>query len=555
MIDDPTGGGGDPFARMEDRLRAEGVVLPADESGGVSGDNLPVVPDVVLPRAGARLGAPFLREVLECVRWAGLYQRAGRPVMVDHRHRRAAAMRPHDFRVWVEDYMRPIRVEKKVAQNEVIEVVKPTMLTQDQALICLESTEFVSGLPELDRVNPVPLPVMRDGRVVLLDPGYDKGTKSYTLPFDFPRDWSREDAVAYLEDLHMDFQWGERADAADAGRSFAAHLCAMLSGFCAGLLPTLSRPPCFAYVANTEGAGKTLLCSIALAPLFGAPSMRSLPRDPDELANVLDGFAQEGAPYVLFDNVKYRLESDKLEQFITSSYHEGRVFRTKDSFRALNVTAVFLTGNGMELGGDMARRSILVKLFDPDADGGVGRSLARVLDAAWLTDKGNRKDMLAAMWALVRSWDEAGQPKPCTRGMRSFERWRDVIPQIVMAAGFADPLQRPMVEDSGDVDGRDMRKMLGLLVVEMQAAGQQQRAWEFSDLIEETCWKHGLFEGKVGGDEAELKELRKGRASLGAYFKKMSGKRFRLSLEGVDSEVDWTLEGAGHGRRYVVALR
>lgn len=544
--------GGDPLARVADRLRAEGVALPDDEGGDVGELQ---VPDVVLPKAGERLGAPFRREVLECVRRAGLYQRAGRPVLVDERQRRSSAMRAHDFRTWVEDFIRPVRVEKKMIQDEVVERVRPTMLTLDQAMICLESTEFCNGLPELDRVNPVPMPVIRDGRVVLLSPGYDPMTKAYTMPFDYPLDWSREQAREYLEDLYMDFLWAEKGDAADSGRSFAVQLCAMLSGFCANMMPGLSRPPCFAFVANTEGSGKTLLASLALAPLYGAPSMRSLPRDQEELANVLDGFAQEGAPYVLFDNIKWKLESDKLEQFITASYHEGRVFRTKDSFRALNVTAVFLTGNGMDLGGDMARRSILVKLFDPDADGGEGRPLSRVLDASWLTDKANRREMLAALWGLVRAWDEEGRPKPCGRVMRSFERWCDVVPQIVMAAGFADPLQRPIQEDSGDVDGRDMRRMLALLVGQIREERRTEKTWPFADLIEEVCWPHGLFESKVGGDEAELKELRKGRSALSAYFRKMAGKRFRLTLEGVATEVDWGLEGTGHGRVYTVSIR
>jgi hypothetical protein len=127
---------------------------------------------------------------------------------------------------------------------------------------------------------------------------------------------------------------------------------------------------------------------------------------------------------------------------------------------------LILTGNGMKLGPDLARRSVFIDLF---AEEGAGDRPApkNLLTSNILRRPQWRKQVLAALWALVRhaysadgllAWEESG--RQLGRPLESFEDWSAVVPLIVMRAGFADPLTKVVLPDSGDVEGQDGQRTI-----------------------------------------------------------------------------------------------
>src|SRR5262249_13143391 len=147
----------------------------------------------------------------------------------------------------------------------------------------------------------------------------------------------RENAKATLDDLLKDFPFPNK-------RSKAVAVAAMLTMFCATMLPKRALRPGFIYTANAPGAGKTLLCKFAIIPITGTCSLRTLPRK-DETRKVLDSLAIDASIYVIFDNIRGRIAGEDIEAFITSAEWDGRLLGESSRFRVDNVATVFLTGN------------------------------------------------------------------------------------------------------------------------------------------------------------------------------------------------------------------
>src|SRR5207237_9029642 len=127
---------------------------------------------------------------------------------------------------------------------------------------------------------------------------------------------SREDAFGVLHE-----KWMKNTAFApdDQFRSISAATAMMLAPFCDCMFGTLAKRPVFIVAANSEGAGKTMLLTLAIAPIFGPMKFTPPPaRDNmDKLTELLNSIAQSAAPYVVFDNWNGKVESAALAGFIS----------------------------------------------------------------------------------------------------------------------------------------------------------------------------------------------------------------------------------------------
>src|SRR5439155_24061946 len=181
-------------------------------------------------------------------------------------------------------------------------------------------------------------------------------------------------------------------------------IAAMFTMFCATMLSPRALRPGFLYLANAPGAGKTLLCKVAIVPIVGSCELRTLPRK-EETRKVLDALAIEASLYAVFDNIRGMIQSEDVESFITSATWGGRPLGESKKFSVENVTTVFLTGNQTKTSDDMAERCLLVELFIQEADNR-DRILPRVIDESFIVKR--RSEILSALWALLRAWDADG---------------------------------------------------------------------------------------------------------------------------------------------------
>lgn len=486
----------------------------------------------------------------------GLFVADKEIVTIDREKGTTEIMDPDRFRSWIADHALIGAKWDKATHR-----LEKCTLGVEMARGVLKADHFRVKLPRLVAVNCVKQPVKRrDGRVELLPQGYDAESMVYTMEggIDYPEDMPLEEAVAFLRALFGTFPWG------DDGRSLAVHVAAGLTIFCQNMLPPGTLTPMFIYNANMGGSGKSLLVSVFLWALFGQAENMSIVEGHDEFKKELDTAAQALSPYVFFDDQDGFLENRLLNSWLTSRNWAGRILGGAKKFSMRKRAVTFLTGNMVSLSQFLARRSIVADLFSKQTlqDRTLPKETILITDE-WMEAEDNRKRVLAALWALVRfscvprevvmmgagdveekmtvcgRIDETWQRvRPKNRALDSFETWSNIIPQIVVDAEFADPLERADLPDAGDKGGREMDKLMKAIIAQhlwrqvpkmgVDAAGdvielpeKERHALpsakvELADMVR-TARKLGLFSEIIETTDLVLMELSRGRKGSGFW--------------------------------------
>ena len=475
-------------------------------------------PKVELPCDG-RLLSQFAAEIAGHLKTCGLYERGGMAFIVNQHENGLEVVTPQMLRTLVENHVVCYRIRRS-GESEIS--LDRTMSEGDaKGVLCAQ--QFLSQLPKLEKVATTRLPVIRaDGKIELLSAGYDSDSLTLTIPqCDYDETLPLTEARKRIDDLLCEFCF------ADNKRSKAVAVAAMLTLYGIGLLQKGALRPVFIYLANAEGAGKTMLAKSAVSPVHGLVDTEGAPKDKAEIAKELLTAVIEARSYTLLDNCKGHLDSAQLEAFVTSIRWKGRILGVSKSFCGENHVTVLITGNGCTVSPDIRRRSLFVELF-MEQERAEDRTFKRILDDGALLAM--RSDILAALWAFVREWDLAGRAKP-SRAHSSFPRWAEMIGGIVEFVGFGCPLENAEIRNASDVDGSDVRE----LVAELGSDPVK-----FDELVTLARAK-GLFERLLAG-EAELRPTDK--SAFGKLLKRYDGRIFRDGKR-------FTVEGKGHSRRFM----
>ena len=177
------------------------------------------------------------------------------------------------FPSWVEQYCVTFKPRGKYDQD--------VSMGKDLALKIMDSDDFLRGLRRVDGVAPVRMPVRReDGRLELLEPGYDVESRILTLDLvEYRKDVSVMEAAAVLERLLGDFPWAEIETNGGffANRSAAVMCYALLVNFCRYIWRPGDLRPLVLFVANQQGSGKSLAAQLSLAHVYGLVASADLP--------------------------------------------------------------------------------------------------------------------------------------------------------------------------------------------------------------------------------------------------------------------------------------
>lgn len=350
----------------------------------------------------------------------------------------------------------------------------------------------------------------------LMPVGYDESTQAYTVdtvPYD--ENMMVDDGRRIFLDAFKEFPFGkpdnEPEQPLEKNRSFAVQVAAMLGVYCRPLLTGTLRPA-IAVQANQPSSGKTLLVRAALAPVYGAVTVQSAPRDETELGKVLTATAAEGYDYLVMDNLHGYFASAELEAFLTSPRRRGRILGVSQMVDAENVLSLFITGNTMTISPDLARRCLLIDLWF--AGEVKERRIARPMEDEQLSSQQSRASFLAALWSLVSHWSFNNCVRSPGARLASFETFSAIIGGIVTAAMFVDPIAQPEVRlDEKQMAWQALFKALASEV----ADGEEQ---EFN-----------LEEVMATANAADLMETLTGNAknpkiSLGMSLKTFRGREF-----------------------------
>lgn len=545
-----------PPPRVSGKTASGNGKLPEDP------DCLPEIdsprPKVQLP-GNNRLLSDFASELGELLKEKGLYQRGGYVVVVKQQLDKKLnvfvpvleAVTSQSLRTLVEKHLICWRLHESVRGKAIR--FDQTMTDQDAKGV-LASTQFLDRLPPIDRFATVRLPVMRaDETIDQLPNGYDKDSATLTINnCDYSIELSFDEAKAVIDELLVEFSFAE-----DGGRSRAVMVAAMVGQFVDALIPRGALRPIPTYLANAEGAGKTLSAKCAILPVHGSVAVEGGLKDGAETDKVILASVIAGQSYILFDNCKGYLSSPTLEAFVSAAHWEGRILGQSKKARGENNITVFITGNNCTLSPDLRRRGLFVELTMP-AEFPEDRTFEHTLDDHELLKM--RPRILGALWAFLREWCEAGRPSP-SRAHSSFPRWAEIVGGIVEFAGYGCPLMRAEIEGMVDTDGADMRKLVQAmhdLEADPQAFAEQHelpqalngrgddhgKGYSFEQLVT-LCRDLGLFDALMS-DVDNLDNLKRAARTTFGYILK----RYRGRQVGGLQPLRFMVKGEGHSKRF-----
>jgi len=313
------------------------------------------------------------------------------------------------------------------------------------------------GLRPLDGITSAPL-LHPDGTIRAAE-GYDAETRLWCerVPaVEVPAAPSREDAAAALLRLRRWFRTFAFADAervAEAGAPVAvvdtakppgadesAFLCAVLTAVCRPCLwlapGLLVRAPEY----SGAGTGKGLLVRSICAVAFGArPVALTAGATAEEFDKRITAALMEAGATLFLDNVNSTaLKSDVLASAITERPAAVRPLGRSATVQ-LNPTAfVAVTGNGLLLSEDMARRFLTVEL-----DAGMEDPEARDFRRDFLADTlAAREALLRDVLTIWRWGRRTGDALPAGRALGSFTEWARWCRDPLAALGCRDPALR-----------------------------------------------------------------------------------------------------------------
>ena len=476
-----------------------------------------VRPQIRLPGDG-RLLSDFATEVATHLTGKDIYSRNGQTVALEGGV--LIRLDAQKLRTWVERHLVCYRHRRAPEQfYSVTATMRP-----DDAVGVLNAPQFIERLLKIRRVNHARLPITRaNNRLELLPIGYDSASQTLTLSdIEYRLDMECGEAVTVLDELLAEFCF------ADDARSKAVAVAGMVGLYAWQLIPAQTVRPSFIFVANAEGAGKSLLVQVIITPTLGEFPTGCKAKNDDELRKVISTIALEGRPVLFFDNLKGKLSSPALESFLSAPVWTDRQLGGNKTITADNLATVFITGNGVTVSPDMRRRSLFVELH-LEAERAEDRQFKQNLDLPTLLAM--RPRILAALWSLVKHWDTHGRPAP-SRSHSAFKPWAKIVAGIVETAGFACPLDTANVTTAIDPDASDMQA----LVAEM--AGKT--ALSFAELVK-LARSLECFEAVIGnGAELDRRAKAKFAKLLTSYDRRLvSNHRF-------------IIEDKGHARKYRV---
>jgi hypothetical protein len=311
-------------------------------------------------------------------------------------------------------------------------------------------------LPQLESISDAP--VFRADGSIHAEPGYDEQTRVIFDPCsvafppvpDAPTHAQATRAMADLLDPFSEFPWVADSDRAAVGALVLSVLGRAAVNGCV---------PMFVAAAPTPGSGKGLLVDAVAMIATGrrAPLMAPTEED-EETRKRLMAIAIESPAMVVIDNVEGPLGSPSLAMALTAGVVRDRLLGTMDTVTASLRPVWCVTGNNVQLKGDLGRRVVPIDL-DPKVEHPEDRTFARPDLLGYVAAQ--RPRLVVAALTVLRGYVAAGRPDHGLTAKGSFEAWDRLVRGAVIWACRADPLGGvARVREQADDDIDKIRALL-----------------------------------------------------------------------------------------------
>ena len=243
--------------------------------------------------------------------------------------------------------------------------------------------------------------------------------------------------------------WPQSTHPKRPGRDESSFLVALLTAVCRPSLHLAPGVLLRAAPVSGAGAGKGLLARCMCIIAFGRePHAVTAGANAEELEKRIAAELIEGSPALFLDNLNNTaFRSDLLASAITERPARVRLLG-RSQMVPLNASAfVILTGNGLTVSEDLARRFVAVD-FDARTEDPEARPFATDIRIE-VTKR--RTELLAALLTIWRWGRIATDIKPGI-ALGSFEQWCRWVRDPLLALGCQDPVER--VSEAKQRDGR-----------------------------------------------------------------------------------------------------
>lgn len=315
-------------------------------------------------------------------------------------------------------------------------------------------------LKRLDAV--VTAPTLRPDGSVLDTPGFDASSgllyECTEEPMAVPLFPTQEQIRTALDFLWAPFETFPFCTALDR----AVHLSALIT---AAVRPAIPTSPAFGYDAPVQGSGKTLLARcVGMLTEGSDPAVwpHTAGRDDEEVRKRLMTALRAGSRCLVWDNVMGQFDSASLATCLTSAMYQDRILGLSTSSIVPNRAVFVLTGNNLQLSGDLPRRVLMARI-DPETDKPFARSFD--LDPLGYC-RINRQRMIISALTVVRGMLMLGCQSPGAGAMASFEDWDRLVRQTVIFANeisggkFGDVMDVVVANQSIDPEQETLLELL-----------------------------------------------------------------------------------------------
>ncbi|TWU29650.1 hypothetical protein [Bythopirellula polymerisocia] len=416
-------------------------------------------------------------------------------------------------------------VTSKMSGEE--KILIPAVCRKGDASLILKSQAFKEQLPPLNLLSNCPVLVERDGQLVEVV-GYDRES-GILADGEAPVSVPLEDAKRLINGLLADFNF---ASASDRSRASAAIITPEL--VFGKLLP--GRAPVDLGEADKSQTGKGYRNKITAAIYYAklaAISQQS--SGVGGLGESFDSALIAGKNFISIDNVRGKIDSQKLESFMTEDSFNARCAYSRNIGIDPTRYIVMFTSNNAEVTPDLANRCSSVRMLKQPE----GHQFTKYPEGDLLAHvRANQGLYLGAVFAIIKEWHRQG--KPLTKETRhDFRGWAQTLDWIVQNLLGGAPLLDGHRETQARMASPNLN-WLREVVLAVDGQGKCDQwliASDLVDIIEEAgdIEIPGLKETGDLGDEEVRRVVNQ---QMGRKLKQCFGDSSRRELDGfqVDRE-------------------
>ena len=244
--------------------------------------------------------------------------------------------------------------------------------------------------------------------------------------------------------------------------------CTIIAAACTMIERSLlDQRPCFFVTAGRRGGGKTTVLAMLIMAVTGImPAAAAWSTNEEERRKALLAYFLLGVPYILWDNIARgtQISCAHIEKSCTAAYYADRKLGVSETVNTAASAIHLFTGNNIRAKGDLASRSLHVRL-DVDRADPENRTFAHPDPIGWTKNIAPRS--LAALYTIMLGNPQLKEQSDAAGKTRFKFWWRLVGSAVENAAkltGHELDFQKLFIEqEEDDEESASLADMLEVL--------------------------------------------------------------------------------------------